>query len=71
MKIKTNRFIGNIFGDEVFADTWIIVTDRNGCDVQVTVDDLIQDISIGKNIYERVYYDNQSWWISKNLHFPM
>jgi hypothetical protein len=60
---------GNLFGPEVFADDWIIVTDRNGCDIQVTVDDIFEFPTHESNI--EVIYDGQPWWIDKNLHFPM
>ena len=74
MKTQTQRKydIGNMFGPEVFVDTWILVTDSNNCDVQVTIDDLMEDIPISQDgRYEKVFYDGQVWWIPKELHFPM
>lgn len=61
----------NIFGDETFAETWIIVTDSNGCDIQVTVEDLIEEEPIDKYNYVTVGYYGKNWWISQDLHFPM
>ena len=59
----------NLFGPEVFSDEWIIVTDRNDCDIQVTVDEIFEFPTKESDI--EVFYDSQPWWIDKNLHFPM
>ena len=61
----------NMFGNEVFKDIWIIVTDSNECDIQVTLEDLIEEEPIDKYNYVKVWYYGQIWWISKNLHFPL
>ena len=61
----------NIFWDGAYADQWVFVTDSNDCDVQVTLEDLLEEKPIDGNIYIKVYYYSQSWWLSKNLHFPM
>lgn len=73
MDTKTN---GNIVGigmwEEAFAETWIIVKDCNGSDIQVTTDDLLESQPKQKNHrYVKVFYDNQVWWIHKNNHFPI
>lgn len=68
----TNSILANmLFGDETFTETWIIVTDRNGCDIQVTVEDLMEEEPIDKYNYALVCYYGKYWWISKNVHFPM
>lgn len=61
----------SIFGDEVFSDQWIIVSDSNDCDVPVTLEDLLLEKPNDDNTYIKVCYYGQSWWLSKNLHFPM
>ena len=73
MKTQThsNTAVRNLFGPETFSDNWIIVADRNDCDVLVTVRDLIEYEPADSHVYEMVYYDNQSWWIPQELHFPM
>lgn len=72
-KKKQKNYAGTaqFFGEYLFEDTWILVTDSNGSDIQVTPDDLIEfGIPIDKNAHVMVYYDNQKYWIEKNLHFP-
>ena len=60
------------FGDYVFRDTWIIVTDSNGCDVQVTQDELIpSEVPIIESQHVKVQHMGQEYWIPKELHFPM
>ena len=61
----------NMFGDETFAETWIIITDSNDCDIHVTVEDLMEEELIDKYNYVKVWYYGKSWWISKNIHFPL
>lgn len=73
METQTNSSIVGVgMGQEVFAETWVIVTDSNGCDIQVTVDDLLDGIPSGDTSrYVKVFYDNQLWWIHENNHFPI
>lgn len=73
-KTQTNSSIVEMmFGDEVFADTWIIVTDSNDCDIRVTTNDLLSNIPPNSNPHEyvKVYYCGQVWWIHKSNYFPM
>jgi hypothetical protein len=67
----TSSTRANMFWDGNFSNTWIIVTDSNNCDIQVTLEDLMKEKPIDKNIYIIVDYCGQSWWISQDLHFPM
>ncbi|MBP9779578.1 hypothetical protein KBD33_03065 [Candidatus Gracilibacteria bacterium] len=60
-----------LFGDEAYSDTWIIVTDDNDCDVQVTIEDLLEDIPGNIDDYVRVFFYGRYWWIHRSLHFPM
>jgi hypothetical protein len=72
MNTKINSNEGwDLFGMETFAETWIIVTDRNGCDIQVTLEDLIEEMPIDKYNYVAVCYYGKNWWIPENLHFKM
>lgn len=66
-----SKTTGNIFGPETFADNWIIVTDNNDCDIQVTIDDLIEYQPTDNHSYHQVYYAGQPWWISQDIYFPM
>lgn len=69
-KINSSKSRGNIFGPETFSDTYVLVKDRNRNDIQVAIDELIEYEPDDGNIYVKVYYYGQSWWISQDLHFP-
>jgi hypothetical protein len=58
-----------IFFPEAFKETYLIVTDSNGCSVQVTEDELHEFKPNEDHIH--VYYYGQKWWIHRSLHFPL
>ncbi|NRH21446.1 hypothetical protein HOO68_05400 [Candidatus Gracilibacteria bacterium] len=70
-KINSSKSKGNIFGPETFSATYVIVKDSNNDDIQVALDDLLEEKPNDGNIYVKVYYYGQSWWISQDFHFPM
>lgn len=74
MDTKTSSSIVGIgIGEEAFVDKWILVTDSNDCDVQITVDDLLEGIppDDDSHRYVKVYYCDQIWWIHESCHFPI
>lgn len=73
-KTQTNSSIVGVgFGEEVFGNIWVIVVDQLGQDIQVTSEDLLEEIPPHDNPhdYTKVYYDGKDWWIHKSNYFPM
>jgi hypothetical protein len=73
MTLHTNKnpIFNEVFFDEAFEQKWIIVTDRNGCNLYVEQEDLMEMRPDSKNNYIRVDYYGQSYWIHQDLHFPL
>lgn len=73
MNTKTNVNITkwDLFGQETFSDTYVIVKDRKNNDIQVALDTLLEDKPDDNGIYIKVYYYGQSWWISQDFYFPI
>lgn len=69
--MTNSKNINTITWDEAYADTWIIVTDNNNCDIQVTTGDLIEENPNDPDNYVKVCYYGQHWWIPKSMHFPL
>ena len=66
------RVVANMFADYTFVNTLILVTDDVGQDIQVAEGEIFQsNIPVDENRYIKVYYYEQEYWLSKELHFPI